>query len=49
MIYRHMLPDPSFAQAIQNVTYGSEPEQMGPYYPVPSYFGDWQDVAAAYC
>jgi hypothetical protein len=49
MIYRHMLPDPTFAEAIQNVTYGSEPEQMGPYYPAASYFGDWRDVAAEYC
>ena len=44
MIYRHMLPDPSFAQAIQNVTYGQEREQMGEYYPDARY-----TTAAEYC
>jgi hypothetical protein len=49
MIYRQMLPDPSFAQAIKNVPYGSEQQQMGPYYPSAGYFGDWRAVAKAYC
>jgi hypothetical protein len=49
MIYRHMLPDPSFTQAIQNVSYGSEPQQMGAYYPGGQYFRSWQAVARAYC
>jgi hypothetical protein len=49
MIYRHMLPDASFTQAIQNVSYGSEQQQMGPYYPGGRYFSRWQDVAKAYC
>jgi hypothetical protein len=44
-----MLPDPSFAQAIQNVTYGSEQQQMGAYYPSAGYFRDWRAVAKAYC
>jgi hypothetical protein len=44
MIYRHMLPAPSFAQAIQNVAYGSEPAQMGAYYPRGRYAGDWRDA-----
>ena len=37
LIYRHMLPDPGFAQAIQNVEYGREAEQMGEYYPTAEY------------
>jgi len=49
MIYRQMLADPSFTQAIQNVSYGSEPQQMGAYYPAGSYFSDWHAVATAYC
>lgn len=49
MIYRHMLPDPSFAQAIQNVSYGSEQAQMGPYYPAGRYLPNWRAVARAYC
>jgi len=49
MIYRQMLPDPSFKQAIQNVSYGSEQKQMGPYYPAGKYFSRWQDVAKAFC
>jgi hypothetical protein len=49
MIYRHMLPDPSFAEAIQNVAYGSEPQQMGTYYPAGGYFDEWQAVAGEYC
>jgi hypothetical protein len=49
VIYRHMLPDPSFTQAIQNVSHGSEQQQMGPYYPSGHYFNDWRAVAKAYC
>jgi hypothetical protein len=49
MIYRHMLPDPGFAQAIQNVSYGSEQAQMGAYYPAGRYFADWRAVAKAIC
>lgn len=49
MIYRQMLPDPSFTHAIQNVSYGSERQQMGVYYPGGSYFGSWHAVAKAYC
>jgi hypothetical protein len=48
MIYRQMLSDPSFTQAIQHVSYGSE-QQMGAYYPTGSYFSDWHAVAKAYC
>jgi hypothetical protein len=49
MIYRHMLPAPSFAQAIQNVSYGQERSQMGAYYPTGRYFADWRAVAKADC
>ena len=49
MIYRHMLPDPSFAQAIQNVSYGQERTQMGAYYPTGRYFASWPAVAKADC
>ena len=38
LIYRHMLPDPSFAQAIQNVPEpGAERDTMGDYYPRGDY------------
>ena len=38
LIYRHMLPDPSFAQAIQNVPEpGAEQTVMGDYYPRGEY------------
>ena len=49
MLDRNMLPDPSFAQAIQNVSYGSEQAQMGAYYPAGKYFGSWRAVAKADC
>jgi hypothetical protein len=49
MLYRQMLPDPSFGQAIQNVSYGSEPAGMGAYYPSARYFARWQAVAGAFC
>jgi hypothetical protein len=41
VIYRHMLPDPSFAQAIQNVPEpGAESKTMGDYYPSGEYLTD---------
>ena len=49
MIYRHMLPDQSFGEAIQNVSYGSEQQQMGAYYPSARYLSDWHAVTKAYC
>jgi hypothetical protein len=48
-LYRQMLPDSSFTQAIENVVYGSEAAQMGAYYPAGRYFADWQAVAQAFC
>jgi hypothetical protein len=49
VIYRQMLPDPSFTQAIQNVSHGTEQQQMGAYYPAGRYFSDWRTVAKTYC
>jgi hypothetical protein len=49
VLYRQMLASPSFGQAIQNVAYGSEKSQMGPYYPSGRYFAGWRAVAKAYC
>jgi hypothetical protein len=49
MIYRHMLPDPSFAEAIQNISRGQEAAQMGAYYPTGRYFGSWQAAVKAVC
>lgn len=49
VLYRQMLADPSFGQAIRNVSYGSEVTQMGAYYPAGRYFADWQAVAQAFC
>ena len=38
IILRNMLPDPSFTQAIQNATQGTEVSTLGPYYPQGYYF-----------
>jgi hypothetical protein len=41
LIYRHMLPDPSFAQAIQRVPeQGKERQVMGAYFPRSRYYAD---------
>jgi hypothetical protein len=38
VLYRHMLPNPLFPQAIQNVPQGTAPESvLGEYFPVASY------------
>ncbi|AXQ28449.1 hypothetical protein D0B54_07030 [Solimonas sp. K1W22B-7] len=38
LIYRHMLPSPHFAQAVQNIPYGTPPvEVMGEYLPKVAY------------
>lgn len=49
MIYRHMLPDPGFAEAIQNLAHGQEAAQMGAYHPAGRYFSDWRTAAKAVC
>jgi hypothetical protein len=47
LIYRHMLPDPSFAQAIQNVPGpGAERAVMGDYFPEGEYLGGPGDFTA---
>jgi hypothetical protein len=41
LIYRHMLPNPSFAHAIQRVpAQGKEKQVMGAYFPVSRYYAD---------
>jgi hypothetical protein len=40
LIYRHMLPDPSFSGAIQRAQYGAERATMGDYFPSPRYLPD---------
>jgi hypothetical protein len=55
VIYRNMLPAPSFTQAVQNVSEGESPEAvMGPYFPSTLYCttatfeaGGWKACAAA--
>jgi hypothetical protein len=50
LIYRHMLPDPSFAQAIQNVPQpGAELDTMGDYYPSGEYLAGPGDFKAKGC
>jgi hypothetical protein len=50
LIYRHMLPDPSFAEAIQNVPApGAERATMGDYYPRGEYLRGPQDFKAKGC
>ena len=50
LIYRHMLPDPSFAQAIQNVPEpGAEAATMGDYYPSGEYLAGPKDFKAKRC
>jgi hypothetical protein len=50
LIYRHMLPDPSFAQAIQNVPQpGAEAVTMGDYYPNAEYLAGPGEFTASGC
>jgi hypothetical protein len=49
VLYRQMLPAPTFTQAIQNVSHGSGQQQMGPYYPAGQYFSNWRALAKTYC
>jgi hypothetical protein len=50
LIYRHMLPDPSFAQAIQHVPApGAEQGVMGEYYPQSEYLAGPADFKAGGC
>jgi hypothetical protein len=38
VIFRNLLPDPGFAEAIHNVEFGREVEMMGEYYPHGAYY-----------
>lgn len=49
ILYRQMLPSPSFRQAIQNVAYGSEKAEMGRYYPTGRYVAGWRAAVRTYC
>jgi hypothetical protein len=50
VIYRHLLADPSFANAIQRVPEpGSELEVMGEYYPAAQYLPDAATYESQYC
>jgi hypothetical protein len=50
LIYRHMLPDPSFAEAIQNVgELGREREVMGDFYPDGRYLESRADFEELGC
>jgi hypothetical protein len=49
IIYRHMLPAPSFAEAIQRVRPGQEQAEMGEYYPVGTYYKSKEAVEALGC
>jgi hypothetical protein len=50
LIYRHMLPDPGFAQAIQRVpSRGKEQAVMGDYFPQSRYYGSAHDFEAVGC
>ena len=50
LIFRHMLPDPSFAQAIQHVPApGAEQDTMGEYYPQSEYLAGPADFKARGC
>jgi hypothetical protein len=50
LIYRHMLSDPSFGEAIQNVPQpGAESDTMRDYYPSGEYLADPSDFKAKGC
>jgi hypothetical protein len=50
LIYRHMLADPTFANAIQNVAEpGREQSVMGEYYPAAEYVAGKEDFEARGC
>jgi hypothetical protein len=49
LIMRNMLPDPSFAQAIQNAQPGKEAQAMGAYYPTGHYYATTADFERTGC
>ncbi|HUD50543.1 hypothetical protein [Parvibaculum sp.] len=49
LVYRHVIPDPSFAEAIQKSTKGAEAETMGAYYPRGSYYATVAEFESLGC
>jgi hypothetical protein len=49
VLLRNMLPDPSFAQAIQNAQPGTEQQTMGAYYPRGTYYATPADFERLGC
>jgi hypothetical protein len=49
LILRNMLPDPSFAEAIQNAKPGAEADTMGAYYPRGRYYATTADFERQGC
>ena len=49
LIYRHMLPDPGFAEAIQRATFEKEVTTMGEYFPVSRYYATKADAEKGSC
>jgi len=49
LIMRNMLPDPTFANAIQRASYGTELQNMGSYYPAGCYLSAANFDAGARC
>jgi len=49
LIYRHMLPDPGFAQSIQRAKFGQEGATMGDYFPVSRYVSTAADFERLGC
>jgi hypothetical protein len=49
LIYRHMLPDPGFAQSIQRATFDHEQATMGPNFPVSHYLPTAADYEKLGC
>jgi hypothetical protein len=49
LITRNMLPDPSFANAIQRAGFGTEQQDLGPYYPAGCYLTAASFDAGARC
>lgn len=49
LLLRNMLPAPSFRQAVQDSTVGTEQQTLGPYYPVGTYYQTTADFEALGC
>jgi hypothetical protein len=49
LLLRNMLPAPSFRDAVQNATVGTEQQTLGPYYPIGSYYHTTADFEKLGC